>query len=360
MILPSGADTYSYKATAEDRGWGKGWPNCNAGPGRTVTATRSGTKWYGVHVRIADLVEILVNEIERRGYMFVPGWNWGGSCRPIAGTTRPSNHSWLLAIDMNAPNNSYNSSGQHDIPAWVYGIFRVHGFGVGADYSGSKQDWMHAEFMGTPGDADVMTAIAKRWVLDEPVVSTIAVVVNNGSYPNWSLAPGHHLGPVTGPAFQHSGDPRYDGPEVRATIAEFQKQLASLNYKVGAIDGLWGPATTNATGDWQRRNLGGAESIIVSNLCGLNDFRAIHSYARNVRWVAPYPGSLIKKGSTNKDAVKDVQARLIERGYLPGGTDDGIFGPKTEDAVKRFQYDSGLRDRDVDGVVGPITWGKLH
>src|SRR6185312_13933392 len=61
---------------------------------------------------------------------------------------------------INAPNNSYNSTGQHDIPEWVYDIFRRYGFGCGADYSGSMQDWMHVEFMGTPGDAAIMTAQA--------------------------------------------------------------------------------------------------------------------------------------------------------------------------------------------------------
>jgi len=35
---------------------------------------------------------------------------------------------------------------------------------------------------------------------------------------------------------------------------------------------------------------------------------------------------------------------------------DGIFGPQTEDALKRFQAKSGLV---TDGIVGPLTWAKL-
>lgn len=35
---------------------------------------------------------------------------------------------------------------------------------------------------------------------------------------------------------------------------------------------------------------------------------------------------------------------------------DGVFGPKTEDAVKQVQQGAGLV---VDGVVGPLTWAIL-
>lgn len=64
-------------------------------------------------------------------------------------------------MDINAPTNPYTSSGQHDIPDWAFAILRRYGFGLGADYSG-KKDWMHAEFQGTPGDADIMTQLAAK------------------------------------------------------------------------------------------------------------------------------------------------------------------------------------------------------
>lgn len=37
-------------------------------------------------------------------------------------------------------------------------------------------------------------------------------------------------------------------------------------------------------------------------------------------------------------------------------TDDGIFGPKTEEAVKKYQKEHRLA---VDGIVGPKTWASL-
>ncbi|MDL1957060.1 MAG: peptidoglycan-binding protein [Candidatus Desulfofervidus auxilii] len=54
--------------------------------------------------------------------------------------------------------------------------------------------------------------------------------------------------------------------------------------------------------------------------------------------------------------VANLQRILIILGYLGKGEDDGIFGPKTERAVRQFQVDAGIK---VDGIVGPITWAAL-
>ena len=35
---------------------------------------------------------------------------------------------------------------------------------------------------------------------------------------------------------------------------------------------------------------------------------------------------------------------------------DGIFGPQTDDAVRRYQARAGMH---VDGIVGPLTWASL-
>ena len=59
----------------------------------------------------------------------------------------------------------------------------------------------------------------------------------------------------------------------------------------------------------------------------------------------------LKKGAKGQ-AVKDLQEALKALGLQPGPI-DGVFGKKTEDAVKAFQKLKGL---EVDGIVGPITW----
>jgi peptidoglycan hydrolase-like protein with peptidoglycan-binding domain len=74
---------------------------------------------------------------------------------------------------------------------------------------------------------------------------------------------------------------------------------------------------------------------------------------------------IIKLGSRG-DAVKIAQRALIERYYLPPGTDDGIFGYVTDAAVRSYQKDRSAGEPyafsfplDVDGVVGPQTWFRL-
>lgn len=64
--------------------------------------------------------------------------------------------------------------------------------------------------------------------------------------------------------------------------------------------------------------------------------------------------STIQYGSTGND-VKKLQEELNKYGY--GLDTDGIFGVKTQSAVRDYQKNNGL---SVDGIVGEKTWGKLN
>ncbi|MFZ1325612.1 MAG: peptidoglycan-binding protein [Candidatus Contendobacter sp.] len=69
----------------------------------------------------------------------------------------------------------------------------------------------------------------------------------------------------------------------------------------------------------------------------------------------------LQKGHTGND-VKMLQELLNQKvplPKLPQGQklkEDGIFGPKTDAAVRAFQLMKGLK---VDGIVGPKTWPAL-
>lgn len=66
------------------------------------------------------------------------------------------------------------------------------------------------------------------------------------------------------------------------------------------------------------------------------------------------PLQLLKEGSSGP-LVKQLQERLKEKGFNPGGI-DGVFGLGTKAAVRAFQKANGL---EADGLVGQKTWNTL-
>ena len=54
-------------------------------------------------------------------------------------------------------------------------------------------------------------------------------------------------------------------------------------------------------------------------------------------------------------AVADIQGKLIQRGYHPGGV-DGVWGRKTIGALRRYQLDHGL---PATGRLNPPTARSL-
>lgn len=136
---------------ASSRGWGKGWPTDRSAD--MATASGGGIS-IPAHKRIAPIVSWLLAETVRRGYdLDGTRDDWGYANRPIRGTQRPSNHSWGLAVDLNATANPMQSKLKTDMPRWMVGLWKSHGFDWGGDYDGRK-DAMHFEFAGTPADAD--------------------------------------------------------------------------------------------------------------------------------------------------------------------------------------------------------------
>jgi hypothetical protein len=174
---------------ADARGWGSGWPDCDESkwvdldvlsikgrlirfPAFEVRSERGRLVFEeavgfggGVREEIRELVSLLLQVSERRGHINLePEWCHGAQCRPIklAGggfTTTPSNHSWGLAVDLNAPVNPLGGT-SHTIERPMADLWNKYGFRWGGDYSTTK-DWMHFEFMGTPADAKEATERAR-------------------------------------------------------------------------------------------------------------------------------------------------------------------------------------------------------
>lgn len=145
--------------------WGAGWPNCQGSKINSGFVV-SGTRFPGgMRHELVDLTSMLVQECKNRGYRFGttsdPSYGcWGYSCRCISGSNNPSNHSWGLAVDINAPSNPYTSPLVTDMPSWMPDLWNGYGFRWGGDYSGSK-DAMHYEFMESVAAAASYTEQAR-------------------------------------------------------------------------------------------------------------------------------------------------------------------------------------------------------
>ena len=63
----------------------------------------------------------------------------------------------------------------------------------------------------------------------------------------------------------------------------------------------------------------------------------------------------LSMGVKDEKSNKQLQQLLNEK--IGAGLEvDGIFGPKTNQAVRDYQKKNGLQ---VDGIVGPKTWASL-
>lgn len=72
--------------------------------------------------------------------------------------------------------------------------------------------------------------------------------------------------------------------------------------------------------------------------------------------VAPrYPGKALRRSTRYNANLRVWQAQIRARGWT-SVVADGVFGPRTESAVRRFQADKHL---SVDGVIGPKTWAAV-
>src|SRR5215203_5292642 len=145
--------------------WGPGWPNCDSNS--IVPLNVDGIQFPGgCRVEIHELLTLLVRETRDNGYQFGtpndPSYGcWGFNCRCISGTSTPSNHSWGLAVDINAPSNPQRHPLTTDMPDWMPYLWNDYGFRWGGDYSGTP-DAMHYEFMGSVQDCEYYTQLARN------------------------------------------------------------------------------------------------------------------------------------------------------------------------------------------------------
>ena len=134
-------------------------------------------------------------------------------------------------------------------------------------------------------------------------------------------------------------------------VKTLQEKLNAKGFDSGNVDGIFGVKTYAAVTAFQKANGLGVDGIVGKltwgKLYGV-------SPAMPVETTTVVGRPMVSYGSRG-DAVRKLQELLNALGYDCGSV-DGIFGSKTKTAVLAFQNANGL---GTDGIVGPLTWGKL-
>jgi peptidoglycan hydrolase-like protein with peptidoglycan-binding domain len=127
-------------------------------------------------------------------------------------------------------------------------------------------------------------------------------------------------------------------------VKTLQYLLRARGHSV-AVDGIVGPLTEAAVRAFQQQ-----KGLAVDGIVGPNTWSALII--------------TVKQGSQG-DAVRGVQEEFQFRNLSgdpsTGLQVDGIFGPKTDAAVRGFQQalHQDIPSVTVDGIVGPVTWRAL-
>jgi len=131
-------------------------------------------------------------------------------------------------------------------------------------------------------------------------------------------------------------------------VRQLQRFLAAAGYTPGPADGVLGPLTENSVKAFQR-----ARGLTADGVVGPMTQKAVSTVSQMLGSLPALDpdGRIIRPGYRGQD-VRYLQELLTIAGYNPGPI-DGVFGPLSQAALKKFQDDFG--GLTVDGKLGPNT-----
>lgn len=139
--------------------------------------------------------------------------------------------------------------------------------------------------------------------------------------------------------------------QTSASASSKRGDVRALQSKVGvAADGVFGPATERALKRWQRRH-----GLVADGIAGPQTRSAMGLGTGPVlKRRGGGSGRRGRAGRAHRRSQRGGGVRSLQRRI--GVPADGVFGPATEAALKRWQSAHGLV---ADGVAGPQTRAKL-
>ena len=144
----------------------------------------------------------------------------------------------------------------------------------------------------------------------------------------------------------NSGQPTISTGATGDAVRRLQRALRRTPDLGIAVDGIFGPQTDQAVGEFQQAN-----GLTVDGVVGPLTWAALPDGA-------PMPVLQVGSNGPVVASLQTVLANGSSQGWPSPGAADSIFGPLTQASVEGFQSWAGITS---DGVVGDQTWSvSLH
>lgn len=138
-------------------------------------------------------------------------------------------------------------------------------------------------------------------------------------------------------------------------VRTIQNRLRQLNFYNGPADGVWGTGTQVALENFQRARGLQVGQVTRATIAAMG-LDAAAFPTRNASIGSAAPARATVAGNTlDRGVVRGIQQKLRQNGFYTGAV-DGLWGPRTEAALSRFQRSRGI---ESTGQLTPTTISAL-
>ncbi len=141
----------------------------------------------------------------------------------------------------------------------------------------------------------------------------------------------------------------------RTDVRTIQNRLRQLNFYNGPADGVSGTGTQVALENFQRARGLQVGQVTRASVAAMGlDVSTFPTRTAGANQSAP-AGATFAGSTLDRGVVRGIQLKLRQNGFYSGAI-DGVWGPRTEAALSRFQRSRGI---DATGQLTPTTISAL-